>query len=408
MTESHRAPRGSGTLRAPIKDALDAALSEADIQRIWRELQSPQRVRRVPARSLAIGATCALALCALCVGVALWRWPAPAPHADGPLAIVGANATRNGLGPAQAFGGERPERLSLDDGSHVDLSSAARLEVLENSSRTFATQLRTGRCEFEVKPGGPRRWSIACGAVTVEVVGTHFAIDRSERGVRVDVSRGVVLVRGEHAGDAVRRLTAGQSVYVPDSDSESDSESDSDSESGPGQPAAPVAAIAPTAVPAGTVSADGRSADGPAADGTSAAGSVRAQADAALSAASAELWLRRADDARRRGQRERAEQLLEGVVLHAQGSPHAAIAALSLARLLMAQEPARAAAALATVAGAPTPAGLREDIMARLVEAYGRAGQRDLAREAAARYTRAFPNGGRLAEVKHWAGDDMP
>jgi transmembrane sensor len=407
-------------LRAPIKDALDAALSEADIQRMWRELQSPPRVPRVRARFVVLGATCAIALCAL---VAWWRWPAQAPHADGPLAIVGANATRSGLGPAQAFGGERPQRLSLDDGSHVDLSSAARLEVLENSSHAFATQLRTGRCEFEVKPGGPRRWSIACGVLTVEVVGTHFAIDRSERGVRVEVTRGVVLVRGEHAGEGARRLTAGQSLFVPrvppsgsdsdsesrsDSDSDPDSDSDSESESGSAQPARPVHANAPTAVPAGSTPAAGDSAAGESAGMNSAAGSVRAQADAALSAASAELWLRRADDARRRGQRQRAEQLLEGVVLHAQGSPHAAIAALSLARLLMAQEPARAAAALASVAGTRTPEGLREDILARLVEAYARAGQRDLAREAAARYTRVFPNGGRQGEVRHWVGDDMP
>lgn len=379
MTESHRAPRTRSALRAPIKDLIDDALSEADVQRMWRDLQSrPARRFASPLRRfVAIGAACALVLGG---ALAFWLLRGGAPQAAGPLAVVGPDATRSGLGAAQAFGGGEPQQLSFDDGSHVALARAARLEVLENTGRTFATRLRSGRGEFDVEPGGPRRWSIECGLVTVEVLGTHFAIERSARGVHVDVSRGVVLVRGASLAGGARRLVAGQSVDVP--------------ATFVNEPQARAAAPA-SAAPA--VAA-------PAAD----AGALASPHRPVPSAASAELWLRQADAARRGGQRERAATLLERVVQSAHDTPHAALAALTLARLVMSDEPARAATALASVRVAEAPIGLREDLMARLVEARAREGRLDLAREAADRYTGAFPHGSRLDEVRQWTNMPKP
>ncbi|HMI91794.1 MAG TPA: FecR family protein [Polyangiales bacterium] len=400
MSSSQRTPRGSSSLRAPLKDALDVELSEGDVQRIWRDVQraSSAPVRPARARAIAIGAGALV----LCSALALWLLRASAPHAVGPLALMRADSIRSGLGPAQVFGGEQPARLSLDDGSQVELGRAARLEVLENSSRRFATRLRAGRGEFDVVPGGSRSWSIACGDVTVDVVGTQFAIERSQRGVRVEVSRGVVRVSAPGMTGGAQRLTAGETVYVPAAieraliaptpehsaaASQAPAAVDGD---GVATPAA-VRALEPTAVPPAPASApDVRTPSDRGAHGTP-------------PAASADLWLRQADAARRAGRDEEAKALLERIVQRARGRPHAALAALTLARLVMADEPARAAAALAAVAAAHNPEGLREDIAARLVEAYARAGQRDRAREAAAGYARAFPRGRRLDEVKLWA-----
>jgi transmembrane sensor len=408
MTESHRAPRKPPVLRAPIKDAIDVALSEADVQRMWRNLQGsaarpPVTSRRrfaaalrLPLRFAAIGAACALALSG---ALAFWMLQGKSLQTVGPLAVVGPGATRSGLGAAQTFGGTEPEQLSLDDGSRVELAGAARLEVLANTSRKFATRLRGGRCEFDVKPGGPRRWSIECGLVTVEVVGTHFTIERSARGVHVDVSRGVVVVRGEGVAEGARRLTAGQSLDVP-------AEAAAPSEERAAEPASAALANVPqaqssaAAVPAAAavVPTVERAGDG----------TLAAPPTLALSAASAELWLRQADEARRHGQRERAAMLLERVVQRAHDSPHAALAALTLARLLMRDEPARAAAALASVRDVEVPISLREDLMVRLVEARAREGRSDLAREAADRYTRVFPHGSRLDEVRQWTSTPKP
>jgi outer membrane protein assembly factor BamD (BamD/ComL family) len=118
--------------------------------------------------------------------------------------------------------------------------------------------------------------------------------------------------------------------------------------------------------------------------------------------------LRQADDARRAGQRERAAELLERVVRQAPSSPHAALAALTLARLVMTDEPARAARALAAVRDSAASSGVREDLMARLVEARAREGRGDLAREAADQYIRDFPHGTRLDEVRQWASAPRP
>jgi outer membrane protein assembly factor BamD (BamD/ComL family) len=116
--------------------------------------------------------------------------------------------------------------------------------------------------------------------------------------------------------------------------------------------------------------------------------------------------LRQADDARRAGARARAIELLERVVQQTPASPHAALAALTLARLVMNDDPARAARALVAVCNTAAPSGVREDLLARLVEARAREGRLDLAREAADNYIRDFPDGTRLDEVTQWA--DIP
>ena len=113
--------------------------------------------------------------------------------------------------------------------------------------------------------------------------------------------------------------------------------------------------------------------------------------------------LQDADAARSSGDASRARQLLEAVVRLAPHGRHAALAAISLGRMLMSSEPLAAAASLRAALSAGPPADLREDTMARLVEAYARAGRPDLAREAATAYHGAFPDGRRAQEVEGWA-----
>ncbi|HEX4457362.1 MAG TPA: hypothetical protein VIA18_05305, partial [Polyangia bacterium] len=52
--------------------------------------------------------------------------------------------------------------------------------------------------------------------VTVEVVGTHFVVDRAPRTVSVTVHRGEVLVRGAAVAGGARSLHVGESLAVPD------------------------------------------------------------------------------------------------------------------------------------------------------------------------------------------------
>lgn len=75
---------------------------------------------------------------------------------------------------------------------------------------------------------------------------------------------------------------------------------------------------------------------------------------------------------------------------------------MSVARMTMRGNPARAAAALrATLEGMPL--ALQENATARLVEAYAKSGQTKEAARMAERYLARFPNGRRAEDVRRWA-----
>jgi hypothetical protein len=112
-----------------------------------------------------------------------------------------------------------------------------------------------------------------------------------------------------------------------------------------------------------------------------------------------------ADAARRRGDRAEAAQALEAALTAARPSDkRRGLAALTLARLVLRNDPARAARVLRDAFGA-MPADLVEDALARRVEAEGRSGRRDEAARLADEYERRFPAGQRASEVKRWSGE---
>jgi transmembrane sensor len=319
-------------LQAPLKPLMDDSLDAARVQRMWRRLERAPSRRRVPAR-LALG-TLALSVVA---ALAMMRW-----SEAGPLAALGGGALRL----------DQPH-VTLSDGSHIGVAADSELQLLENDGRDFGLALTRGRAQFVVTPGGPRRWRIECGLVSVQVVGTEFTIDREPSSVRVEVRHGIVEVRGARVEGGVQRLRAGQTIQVADTP----------------EPAH----LQPTAAR-----------DTPA---------ERSPAQR----------LEEADSARASGESTRALALWQALLRDRPGTSEAAIAAFSLARMQMQAQPDAAAAALRASLAADVPSSLREDIMARLVEAYARGGHPELARQAADDYRRRYPEGRRAAEVEHWA-----
>ncbi|MBP8809532.1 MAG: FecR domain-containing protein [Kofleriaceae bacterium] len=192
--------------RAPIERELTPALDEAELAQVWRRVRDVQATRRaVPRRRLYQGiAVCALAVAAVAVVVA---WPR---SRVAPGALAGEVALAPGAQLAE------PRTIALADGSHLELATAARLEVLANEGDKFVTAVRRGRVRFDVRPGGPRRWVVETDLATVEVVGTAFSVDRGAGALAVEVERGVVLVRGERVPGRIVRLTAGQRIEVAD------------------------------------------------------------------------------------------------------------------------------------------------------------------------------------------------
>ena len=84
------------------------------------------------------------------------------------------------------------------------------------------------------------------------------------------------------------------------------------------------------------------------------------------------------------------------------GDPRRGMAGLSLARLLIDTNPAKAARVLRSSLP-DMPQALLEDSLARLVEAESRAGNAEAARRAAEDYEARFPNGLRAKDVQRWA-----
>jgi transmembrane sensor len=188
-------------------------LEEEDVQRLWRGVQArrtrqDERLRQRPLRRMTAGA---LALALGLLALLVWRWPGDTARDAGPVVAVESQQAPSEL---EARAGAESVAVPLSDGSRLTLREGAKLEVLENSGRAFTTALRRGRTRFEVKPGGPRRWTVECGPVAVEVVGTVFAVERGAASVVVEVEHGVVLVRGEGVPDRVRRLTAGERLML--------------------------------------------------------------------------------------------------------------------------------------------------------------------------------------------------
>jgi transmembrane sensor len=363
-------------LRAPVASELAPQIDERAIQRIWSGVQRRRGgswfAQRRSSSAWLFGLAGAVLSCALLV--AGWHWygaQANAPSAASAPA-AGPLLARSGSG-LSVLGGAPASSQELSDGSTIALDAGSRLEVLENTAKTFVSVLRRGRGTFAVRPGGPRRWTIEAGLATVEVVGTRFSVTRAPGSVEVSVEHGVVLVRSDLIQDRVQRLTAGQQLTIHEPLPEPPSAASAASLAGPS-----AAASAPSTA-------------------------IHSSAPPSLS----EL-LDQADARRRRGDVRGAETALRAALAAHGSDPQAALAAFTLGKLLldMAGRPGDAAAAFARCLSLSPPSALAEDALYRLAEAQARAGDSDAAAVTARQYRARYPHGQHERELKRWVGAD--
>jgi len=320
-----------------------------------------------------------------------WLWGFVAAGAVLLLAVVFFRAEPRQLAltsgslPSVLSADSGPGASRFDDGSQVSLASGTRLEVLRNDPRSFVTALRRGGVTFDVKPGGPRHWIIEAGELSVEVVGTRFRVEHGMATTKVSVERGIVMVRGERVPGGSVRLTAGKSFELPAvADARAEASATPPPEDSPGVPP-----LATSGVGAGNVAA-----------AASVVSAVSAEPDARDEV---ERALRAADAARQRADNAAAIRYFDAAFRQAMpGDARRGLAALSLARLLIASDPAKAATILRSSLS-DMPQALLEDASVRLVEAEKRAGNSEAATRAAADYERRFPAGRRADEVRRWS-----
>jgi len=215
------------------------------------------------------------------------------------------------------------------------------------TERDVVLRLVRGVIDVHVIKGGTRRWLVEAGALSVEVVGTRFTVDRSPERVSVRVRQGSVLVRSGKLAERVEQVQAGQEISVP---------------------TASEARQVPTANRKPPVPAERPSVD-------------------ALFA--------RADRARLDGQLDVASQALARVLQQFPTDARVGLAAYQLAVIKeqQGQAAAEVARAFARALAQAEGASLRQDCHWRLVRVLGRAGSEQASRRAAERALAEYPNG---------------
>jgi transmembrane sensor len=396
---THRRSQAHGALRVPFSLELRDPVRESQVARMWSKIQARRASSRTPMKSVMIWATVGALL-----GVAVMLAVEGARNRDRHVATVerardeGALllASRAPMKTIDVTANVPSRSVELSDGSHIQVEPASHLETLASSASEVVFRLAFGRAVFDVVPGGPRRWVVEAGLARVEVVGTRFGVTRNPERVHVDVTRGVVLVRGATVPDGVVRVEAGGELDVlpPQSEGAAPAPAGSDNASSHLRLPSQAHSVATWRTSAN----GGRYAEAYAALGRGGVGRETARSD------SADELLALADVARLSGHPAEAVEPLERILREHAGSAGAALAAVTLGRIQLGlNEPAEAARAFERALSLRVPAGLAEDVYARLVEARARAGDHAGAAAAAREYERRFPTGRRSADVLRWS-----
>lgn len=377
-------------------DLIDP-VSEQSVPRMWRRI-AERRASPVPRQGAifawaALGAGVAVVVMALVLVAERGFAPAHPPREAPAGALVRKDGSPVGV---VATGGARVD-VDLSDGSRITAEDGAQLEALASSSREFIVRLSAGTAVFNVEPFGPRRWVVEAGLASVEVVGTRFVVSRRPTSVRVEVDRGSVLVRGVSVPDGIVRLDAGSAIDV----------------NAPPPAPAPSTSAALSGIPPSTAtrrapheeSGEAWRHAAAAGDYAHAYGNLGAdglQRETALAESGEELFAL-ADVARLSGHPSEAVPPLERLEREFASSPRAPLAAVTLGRIeIDLGNAVRASKAFERALALRVPAALEEDVYARLVEAYVKAGNETAARSARDVYGKKFPSGRRRADIERW------
>jgi len=309
-------------------------------------------------------------------------------------------------------------------------NARADVRVLPQENRVEVAQLAAGGAWFDVRPNPNRTFRVEAGDVVVEVLGTRFAVERTEHNVRVLVDHGRVRVKWK-GGE--RMLTNGMESTFPLHASETILE-----EAHPSTSLGMNGAAASTSLGMnGAAASTSLGMNGAAAStslGMNGAAPVvlkplRAPVvpaapswqdlaragdnDAAFVALQnskpqdvAEELLLAADVARLTRHPEQAVEPLNRLLARFPEDGRAPLAAFTLGRILLDQlaQPRAAAEAFGRARSLEPNGPLAEDALARQVGAAALAGDRAEATRLATEYLALFPDGRSVRAVKHHGG----
>lgn len=357
------------TLASYLQPVVPAARLSRNREAIQRRLSKPAPWS---------GLWFASAACAAALVVGVWmRQSEPAPVEQDAASVWQPSAGKLLESQQQAI------VATLPDGTRVDLEPRTTLAPGANEASKVELELRRGRAAFDVTHNPARQFRVRAGSVSVVVLGTRFSVARLDGKVTVVVERGKVAVE---QGSAVQYLTPGQRWEGADLVTE--------------QPAAPPSPPANAVDSAVSAVASADEAIAPSSD----VASPRTLAKPNVSDVTAtephtpnpakELF-DASREARRNGDSRQAAQLLQELVTRYPNDPRAGLAAFELGRIR--------ADVLGDLSGAITafeqalrlsPRGsFRQDALARLAQAYDRAGRTAACRATRQRYLDAHGEG---------------
>ncbi len=371
------------TASSRLASYVTPSLSEERVTAQWsgsvvvaRQLGRERRARAV----LVLGAVC-LAAALL---VLPWR------RGDGAVA-----GTRIESGPSEL------QRLTLPDGTRVELAAGTELALAELGARRVRLRLERGGVTLDVASNPRRELTVEAARAEVIVVGTRFRVVTSavpgEPRVTVAVERGAVRVRSLDGG-AETQLAAGQSWTDPT------------------PVAGPIAAAPPAAVaspPSLVVAPVGSAAPETALAPSSAATPPPSEADPkatyaalgpegfsrAVATSSPSRLFELYEQAQLAGRPAEAARALDQLRRRFPGDARAGLAAFELGRLRQDQLGDAAGAAAALEDAVRRGGSFGEDASARLVRAYQALGNRAACERTRDAYLAKYPTGAHAGAV---------
>lgn len=406
-------------MKEPLVQFLTKEIDPQALDQTW-----PQVEHRLTNRAWHAGARWGAALAfvaALLIAVGWWKWPG---HVE--TARPNALHLHDGAALAVLSSPSRTLRTELDDGSVVTLDPGSVLAPTHNDAHAVGWQLVLGSATFDVRPHGPRTWTVDAGTARVTVLGTRFRVQRDSERVHVAVERGLVLVEDTRDPSRGQRLGPGESADVltapfaattvapveswvpipapPNSNTLTPPASstarphDDDHDDSNELPSTPASSTPATRSWQAVAKEDGR----PAAYALLTAEGIAREA---RGSSNADDLLALADIARLSGHPADAVTPLEQLVTHHARDARAPQAAFTLGKLqldvLGASEAAAHSFERALALGLPN--ALREDAYVRRVEALAKAGEPRAAAAARDQYLSAFPSGRHRLTVEKWA-----
>jgi transmembrane sensor len=330
---------------------------------VERGLEQRQARRVVARRALAAAALVAtgvvLAVLAYVAGVDVGRKLATGGRVA-PVSAAGSMSAPEPMGRVEGF--DVFESRGLADGTLLDLSPGARVDVRTETAKRVEVLQSAGYARYDVPPRPGRAFVVLARGVRVQVKGTRFVVGVDAGKVSVKVERGLVHVLASSgevelgAGDELS--TSGEQAAAESADPDAGALSNG---AAPPRAAHPSPGLPP----------------------------------------SAQALLERADAERRSGDLAAAAATLQSVVGRYPNDRRAALAWFTLGKVERAREHAVAGAKAFGTSFSLAPDGpLGEDALAEEAAAWAAANEPAEARATAEQYLRRFPNGTHAARMQ--------